>query len=157
MEKFLISPSRNPKDFWTGLIYIFFGSSAFLIAREYGMGTAIKMGPSYFPTVLGGLLVGIGAIAVIRSFIVPGTPIGAFAFKGLALVSASVLVFGFIVRGAGLASALPLLVIISALASAKFRWRPTLIMAAGLTIFCVLVFLKGLGIPLPVIGPWFGG
>jgi putative tricarboxylic transport membrane protein len=68
-----------------------------------------------------------------------------------------VLLFGFIVRGAGLAVALPLLVVISALASARFRWRPTLIMAAGLTVFCVLVFLKGLGIPMPTIGHWFGG
>ena len=149
--------TRNPKDFWTGLIYICFGSSAILIAREYGMGTAIKMGPAYFPTILGGLLVGIGVISVIRSFIVRGTPIGVFAFKGLTLVSVSVLVCGFIVRGAGLAVALPLLVIISAHASMRFRWRPTLLMAVGLTIFCSLVFLKGLGIPLPIIGPWFGG
>jgi putative tricarboxylic transport membrane protein len=153
----VISPERNPKDFWTGLIYIFFGSSAILIAREYGMGTALKMGPAYFPTILGGVLVGIGVIAVIRSFIVPGAPVGAFAFKGLALVIFSMLLFGFIVRGAGLAVALPLLVVISALASARFRWRPTLIMAAGLTVFCVLVFLKGLGIPMPTIGHWFGG
>jgi hypothetical protein len=152
----VISPARNPKDFCTGLIYIFFGSSAILIARDYGMGTAVKMGPAYFPTILGGLLLVIGAIAVIRSFIAPGAPISAFAFKGLALVSVAVLVFGFVVRGAGLAIALPLLVIISAYASAKFRWPPTLIMAAGLTIFCVLVFLRGLGIPLPVIGLWFG-
>ena len=94
---------------------------------------------------------------MIRSFIVRGTPIGVFAFKGLTLVSVSVLVFGFIVRGAGLAVALPLLVIISAYASTRFRWRPTLLMAVGLTIFCSLVFLKGLGIPLPIIGPWFGG
>lgn len=147
---------RNPKDFWTGLIYIFFGSSAILIAREYGMGTAVKMGPAYFPVILGGVLIGIGIISVTRSFIVPGAPIGAFAFKALALVVFSVLLFGFIVRGAGLAVALPLLVIISAYASAKFRWRQTVIMAAGLTVFCVLVFLKGLGIPLPVVGPWFG-
>ena len=35
---------RSAKDFWTGLIYIFFGSSAILIARDYGMGTALKMG-----------------------------------------------------------------------------------------------------------------
>jgi len=153
----VISPSQNPKDFWTGLIYIFFGSSAILIARDYGMGAAIKMGPAYFPTILGGLLVGIGVLAVIRSCIVPGAPVGAFAFKGLALVSVSVLVFGFIVRGAGVAVALPLLVVISALGSARFRWRPTLIMAAGLTVFCVLVFLMGLGIPLPTLGPWFGG
>ena len=148
---------RSAKDFWTGLIYIFFGLSAIFIAREYGMGTGIKMGPAYFPTVLGGLLVCVGAISVIRSFMVPGPPIGAFAFKGLVLVTLSVLLFGFAVRGAGLAVALPLLVVMSAYASTRFRWRPTILMAAGLTIFCVLVFLKGLGIPLPVIGPWFGG
>jgi putative tricarboxylic transport membrane protein len=148
---------RSSKDFWTGLIYIFFGVSAILIARDYSMGTGVKMGPAYFPTILGGLLAAIGGIAVMRSFIVPGTPITAFSFKGLILVSVSTLVFGFIVRGAGLAIALPLLIIISAVASTRFRWRPTLFMAAGLTIFCVLVFLKGLGIPLPVIGPWFGG
>jgi hypothetical protein len=148
---------RNAKDFWTGLIYIFFGATAILVARDYGMGTAVKMGPAYFPTILGGLLVGIGVISVIRSFIIPGVPIAAFAFKGLILVSVSALVFGFLVRRAGLAVALPLLVIISAYASTRFRWRPTLLIAAGLTVFCALVFLKGLGIPLPIIGPWFGG
>jgi putative tricarboxylic transport membrane protein len=148
--------TRNPKDFWTGLIYICFGSSAIVIARDYGMGTAIKMGPAYFPIILGGLLVGVGAISAIRSFVVPGAPIGAFAFKGVTLVSVSVLLFGFVVRGAGLAVAIPLLVIISALASSRFRWRATLIMAVGLTIFCAVVFVKGLGIPLPIIGPWFG-
>jgi hypothetical protein len=50
-----------------------------------------------------------------------------------------------------------LLIIISASASAKFRWLPTLLIAAGLTVFCILVFIKGLGIPLPVIGTWLGG
>ncbi len=148
---------RSSKDFWTGLIYIFFGVSAIIIARDYGMGTGGRMGPAYFPTVLGGLLAVIGAIAMIRSFLVPGTPIGAFAFKGLVLVCIPVLLLGIIVRGAGLAVALPLLVVISAYASVHFRWLATLVIAAGLTIFCVLVFLKGLGIPLPVVGPWFGG
>ena len=149
--------TRNPKDFWTGLLYIFFGASAIIIARDYNMGTAFRMGPAYFPTILGAVLAVIGAIAVIRSFIMPGTPIGAVSFKGLLLVTLSVVVFGFLVRGAGLVVALPLLVIISAYASTRFRWRTTLIMAAGLTIFCALVFVKGLGIPLPIIGPWLGG
>lgn len=148
---------RSTKDFWTGLIYIFFGVSAILIARDYSMGTGVKMGPAYFPTILGGLLAAIGAIAVIRSFIVTGTPISAFAFKGLILVIVSTLLFGFVVRGAGLAVALPLLIFISAIASTRFRWRPTLVMAVVLTIFCAVVFVKGLGIPLPIIGPWFGG
>ena len=84
-------------------------------------------------------------------------PIGSFSIKGLIIVVGSVLLFGLIVRGAGMAVALPLLVVISALASSRFRWIPTLLMAAGLTVFCVLVFLKGLGIPLPIVGPWLGG
>ena len=148
---------RSTKDFWTGLIYLFFGVSAILIARDYGMGTALRMGPAYFPTVLGWLLIAIGAISVIRSFIVQGTPIGAFAIRGLALVIVSVIVFGLLVKGAGLIVALPVLVIISAYASNQFRWGPTLSLAAGLTLFCVFVFLKGLGVPLPILGPWFGG
>src|SRR6185295_11851788 len=148
---------RNAKDFWIGLIYIFFGSSAILIARDYSMGSATKMGPAYFPTILGCLLLAIGVISVIRSFLVPGPPVGPFALKGLVLVTASVVAFGLVVRGLGLAIALPLLIIVSAYGSTRFRWRPTLLMAAGLTIFSVFVFLKGLGIPLPIIGPWLGG
>jgi hypothetical protein len=148
---------RSTKDFWAGLIYVLVGGSAVVLARDYGMGTALKMGPAYFPTVLGWLLIVIGTISVVRSFILPGTPIGAFAFKALALIIGSVLLFGFIVRGAGLAVALPLLVIISASSSAHFRWGPTLALAAGLTVFCVLVFLQGLGVPLPILGPWLGG
>jgi hypothetical protein len=149
--------TRNARDFWTGLLYIFFGASAIIIARDYNMGTALRMGPAFFPTILGAVLAVIGAIAVIRSFLAPGTPIGGFSFKGLVVVTLSVVVFGFLVRGAGLVVALPLLVIISAYASTRFRWRTTLVMAAGLTIFCALVFVKGLGIPLPIIGPWLGG
>jgi hypothetical protein len=148
---------RSTKDFWAGLIYVCFGASAIIIGRDYPMGTAFKMGPAYFPTILGGLLLVIGTISVIRSFILSGTPITAFSLKGLGWVTGSVFLFGFLVRGAGLAVALPVLIILSAYASAKFRWRATLAMAVGLTIFCVLVFLKGLGIPLPVIGPWLGG
>ncbi|MEX0803728.1 MAG: tripartite tricarboxylate transporter TctB family protein [Candidatus Binatia bacterium] len=148
---------RSTKDFWTGVIYILIGSSAVLLAREFGIGTAVRMGAGYFPTVLGIVLISVGAVAVIRAFIVSGPPIGVFAFKGLLLVVCSVFLFGFIVRDAGLVIALPLLVIISALASIHFRWAPTMALAAGLTVFCALVFIKGLGVPLPLIGPWFGG
>ena len=99
----------------------------------------------------------IGIISLTRSFLRPGTPIGAIAFKGLTLVSVSVLVFGFLVRGAGLAVALPLLVIISAYASTRFRWRPTLLMAIGLTAFCFPHVPKRPGHPAADLGPWFGG
>jgi len=153
----LSSPIQNRKDFWAGLIYIAFGLSAAIIAREYGMGTTFKMGPAYFPTVLGGLLVLIGLISVGRSCMHTGSPPGPFAIKGLLLVVASTLVFGLIVRGAGLVIALPVFVVMSSYASFHFRWGPSLALAAGLTLFCMLVFLRGLGVPLPMIGSWLGG
>ena len=148
---------RSSKDFWSGLIYLWFGLSAILIARDYGMGSALKMGPAYFPTLLGWLLVVIGAISIVRGFVIRGTAVGGFAMKALLMVVGATLLFGLTIRGAGLAIAVPILIVFSAAASSRFRLVPTLLMAAGLTVFCVLVFIKGLGVPLPVVGPWLGG
>ncbi|MBA2350964.1 MAG: tripartite tricarboxylate transporter TctB family protein [Burkholderiales bacterium] len=148
---------RNPKDFWTALIYIAIGLSAIFLARDYGMGTALRMGPGYFPSVLAGALTLIGIVSLFRSFIRRGEPVGTFALRAMALVLGATLLTGFLVRNAGLAIALPLLVLISSYASIKFRFPSALALAVGLTVFCVLVFVKGLGIPLPVLGAWFGG
>jgi putative tricarboxylic transport membrane protein len=147
---------RSPKDFWSGLLYVFFGLSAVFIARDYDMGTGLRMGPAYFPTVLGWLLAAIGVISLARGLLVDGEPLHGLAIRPLSIVVGATLLFGFVVRGAGLAIALPILVVFSAMASRRFRWVPTLLMAAGLTVFCVYVFLKGLGVPLPIIGEWFG-
>lgn len=148
---------RNPKDFWTGIIYLATGLAAVVIARDYPMGSVLKMGPGYFPIVLGALLALIGFVSLIRSFIVPGEPIGAIAVKGLLFVIGGTLIGAALIRSAGAAIALPVLVLISAYASVRFRWAPMVALAAGLTIFCVVVFLYGLGIPLPILGSWFNG
>lgn len=148
--------ARNAKDFWTGVIYLFVGSGALIISRDYDMGTAVKMGPAYFPILLSVLLMIIGIISVLRSFFKSGSPIGVVAWKGLVLIVASTLLFGMIVRGAGLLLALPLLVIVSASASARFSWKTSLAEAVGITVFCIVIFLKGLGVPLPILGSWFG-
>jgi putative tricarboxylic transport membrane protein len=101
--------------------------------------------------------VGIGVVSLARAWLHDGSPVGAVRLTGLLAICGATVLFGALVRGAGLVVALPLLVILSARASAHFRWRPTLVLAAGLTAFCVAVFLKGLGVPLPVVGPWLGG
>jgi putative tricarboxylic transport membrane protein len=148
---------RGKKDFWAGLIYMFFGFGAMILARDYPIGTAVKMGPSYFPTILGGILVFIGILSLIRSFIQGGTPISGITLRGMAMVALSTVLFGLLARRAGLIVALPLLVLVSALGGKGMRWIPMLLLAAALTLFCALVFIKGLGIPLPIIGPWLGG
>ncbi len=153
-----LSPmTRNPKDFLTGLVYVAVGGVALVLSRDIPMGTGAKMGPAYFPTILAGLLILIGAISVGRSFIEKGSPVGKVAWKGLFLVVLSTVVFGLLARRAGTAVALPLMIVISAYASVKFSWRGVLLLAAGVTVGCILVCQTGLGVPLPVLGSWFGG
>jgi hypothetical protein len=114
------------------------------------------MGPAYFPTILGGLLAIIGLIAIVRSIFSTGDALEKFAYKEIALVMVSVMIFGGIVRGAGLVPAVILLVMISAFASTKFRLLPSVFLAVGMAVFSVAVFIKALGLPIPMIGPWFG-
>lgn len=145
---------RNPKDVFAGLIYIAFGLAAILLARGYEMGSATRMGPAYFPTVLGALLVLIGAISFLRGVIVPGAPLTRFAWRPLAIIVGASVLFGFLLRPAGLVPALLVLVVIGAMASRRFRLVPTLLFAAGLAAFSALVFVKGLGVPAPLFGAW---
>jgi hypothetical protein len=147
---------RSPKDFWAGLLYAAFGGAAIVIARDYGMGSSSRMGPAYFPTVLGSLLLLIGIASLVRSFFAKGEPIGAIAWKGMFLVTSATVLFGVLLRPAGLVAALAVLILVSAAASIKFRfdWR-ALTMMAGLIVFCALVFVQGLGLPVSLLGTWF--
>lgn len=147
--------AHNAKDFWTGLVYVLIGSAAFYLCRDYGMGTAVKMGPAYFPTVLSGLLILIGTLSIVRSFVREGSPIGKVAVKGLALVTLSIVLFGLLAHPAGMAIALPVMILTGAYGSTRFKWRYALPLAAGITLFCILIFRIGLGVPLPVLGSWF--
>jgi hypothetical protein len=147
---------RHPKDFWTGIIYLCIGLYAVAVGQDYDMGSAGRMGPAYFPTLLGSLLALIGAVAVGRSFFRRGERISRFYVKELVLVLVAVLLFGFLVRGAGLVPATLLIVMTSAYASTRFRFGKTVLLAAGLALFGVLLFVKLLGLPMPIFGPWLG-
>jgi hypothetical protein len=147
---------RNPRDFWSGLVYVAFGVLAVVVGRDYEMGTLLRMGPAYFPTVVGSLLALVGLLSLARASLKSGAPVDRLALRGLAIVTLAPIVFGLIVRGAGLAVALPAMVLLSGAATTRFRWPSFLALAAGLTLFCVFVFLEGLGVPLPLLGSWFG-
>ncbi|WP_151637885.1 tripartite tricarboxylate transporter TctB family protein [Noviherbaspirillum aerium] len=146
---------RNPQDFWSGVIFLVLGLAAVIIGRDYAMGSAGRMGPAYFPTALGGLLAVIGAVSLVRSFIRHGEPIGKFSIKSLLLITVAVLLFGFLMRGAGLILAILVLVMISGYASIKFKALPFFAVAVGMAVFCALVFVVGLGLPMPMFGSWF--
>lgn len=147
---------RHPKDFWTGIIFLFVGLAAVYIGQDYPMGTAGRMGPAYFPTILGALLAVIGLIAVLRSCVRPGAAVGKFYIREIVLILSAVVLFGFLMRRAGLVPAVLVLVLLSAYASPKFTWLPSLLIALGLAVFSVVIFVKLLGLPMPIFGPWLG-
>ena len=148
---------RHPKDFWSGIVFLFFGLSAVLIGQDYEMGSAGRMGPAYFPTVLGGLLALIGAASLVRSFFRQGEPIGRLYWRELALVLVAVLLFGFLVRDAGLIPATLVLIMLSSYAGQKFNLAKSIALAIGASLFAVGLFVKLLGLPMPMFGPWLGG
>jgi len=146
---------KAPKDFWTGVIYLGVGALGILIGREYSFGSAGRMGPGYFPFVISCLLLLFGVITVVRSFLTTGEPVGALAWKAIAWVVGSVVAFGLLLPTAGLVVAMLVLVLMSAAASDKFRfeWAATAGLV-GLVVFCSVVFVKGLGVPMPLFGSW---
>ena len=115
------------------------------------------MGPAYFPTILSIVLILIGLAAAARGFLTQGAPITAFALKPMVLITIGTVVFGLLIRDAGLVVSIVLLVLISAYSSMNFSWKSAGLLAVGLTVFCVIVFIKGLGLSIPIIGPLVGG
>ena len=149
---------RNPRDFWAGALYLALAICVIWIGRNYQQGTSARMGPGYFPTLLGSVLAVFGVVSIGRSFIRAGDAISAFAWRPLALILGATMLFGFLLDRAGILIALPCLIVISALASRNSRLDVTSVAAlVGLVAFCVAVFVKGLGVPMPLIGTWFGG
>lgn len=145
------------KDFWSGALFLAVGTFFVVQSRSYRIGTAMQMGPAYFPTVLGALLALIGLALVARALIKPGFAVGPLAFGKVGLITLATVLFALLLRRTGLIAALVLLVLISAYASRRFRWPVALLLAAALTAGSSLLFVRLLQLPLPLVGPWFGG
>ncbi len=144
---------RDAKDFWSGIMFVAFGLGFVVFARSYDMGTAARMGPAFFPTILGGLLFVIGVIETIKSMSA-GTEehsVDKFHFKPLLLVLGAVVAFGLLLRPAGMLVALTALVFISSLGGDEFRLRDVLLLTVGLSILVLAVFIYGLGMTIPVL------
>lgn len=142
---------RSPKDFWAGLMFLGFGvfCAAWALAH-YQMGTAVRMGPAYFPAVLGGLLAVLGGAILATSFAFDGPKVPRFHFRPLVMVLAGCIAYGYSMRPLGLVLATGVLVFVSALGGHEFRWKEVTVLYVVLIVFSVLVFVKGLTLPFPL-------
>jgi hypothetical protein len=148
---------RHPKDFWAGVLFIVLGGLACIIALDYAMGTAGRMGPGYFPRSLGTLLAGLGAILVLRSFRLNGEKLSFPTFQPTLIVLGAVLIFGLVLNYVGLVLSTIVLVLVSSVASHEFRWKEAVIAALALAAFVVIAFQYGLKLQIPTWPPVFGG
>ncbi|HSD54968.1 MAG TPA: tripartite tricarboxylate transporter TctB family protein [Burkholderiales bacterium] len=141
---------KAPKDFWAGLMFIAFGIGFLIVAQNYAMGTAVRMGPAYFPTVLGGLLALIGLAIFVESFIAHGEKVPRIVFRPMTLIIVAIVLFGVLLKPLGMIVSTAILIVLGALGGHEFRMKEVVILYAILVVFAVLVFVRGLGLPIPV-------
>jgi hypothetical protein len=138
---------RDNQDFWAGVMLLAVGIVAVAIARDYPFGTSLRMGPGYFPTLLGGVLALFGLYLIGRS--VRSTErIGAgWSLRALIVIPVTLILFGLLMTYAGFVPALAVLIFGSALASSEFNLIEVTLLTIGLTFGCIVVFIWGLGLP----------
>ena len=142
---------RSKKDFYAGLVYFLFGGPAVAIARGYPMGTAACMGPGYFPTVLGGILVLLGLVISARSVLEgKGDSVKGWAVRPLFFILSGVLAFAFLVDRVGLVLAILVLILLSCLGGEEFRLREAALLFLVLAALSVSIFFYGLQLPFKV-------
>lgn len=152
----------DPKSFLTGLFYLAFGLGSVLVSLGYTLGSLARIGPGYFPLLLGLLLIALGLLVSLRALGWRDTETpsessqNAWSFLldrdllTLAWIIASVVLFGLLLKQIGLLLAIFLLVFIASLASHERNYTRILITALVITLLSYLVFIKGLGVLLPI-------
>lgn len=143
---------RNHRDLWAGVMFFAFGVVFALLSQQYQMGSAAKMGPAYFPTVLGVLLALLGLVIFAGAFSRSNgeARVAAVGWRELGLILGSVALFAFALPKLGIVVSLIVLISVASLASHEFRLRDTAISIVVLLILSYLVFVKGLELQFPL-------
>ena len=157
---------KSQQDWWAGWMFIAFGLFFIVFSMGtpefidkivgtklipgYQMGSSVRMGPAYFPVVLGGLLAFLGALVLLDSIVEKGPGVPKFHFRPLIWIGLSSLAFAYLLKPLGLVLASVALVFISAYGGHEFKWKEVAIMSVVLVIFSVLVFVKALSLPFPI-------
>lgn len=140
-------------------MFIIVGASFAIGALNYTFGSSARPGPAFFPFGLGVILALLGVVVLFTSLTIEsedGDPIGAIAFKPLLIVLAAVWVFGLVLPRLGMVISLPILIILSAMAGEEFHWGSAVLMSIALTVLSWAVFIKGLGLTIPMWPAFMG-
>jgi len=146
---------RNNRDWIAGLLFIVLGALATVLARDYPFGTTMRMGPGYFPTMLGGILLVFGATILLRGIRSGERVKGEWGVRPLAWITLSIVLFGYLLDRAGMVPATVVTLFVAAAAGREFRFKEVLVLAIVMTAFSVAVFSWGLKLPYPLLGGYY--
>lgn len=153
-----MSHVKNPTNLACGALFIALSLIFAYQASGLTFGSASRMGPGYFPMILSALLGLFGVLLVIISLRVPGGQShGIIAWRGLSMLMLAVITFAAAMQPLGFLPAVAFSVALAFLGSRRFTLSAAIPLVAGFTVFSWLVFIKGLGLPIQLVGPWLGG
>ena len=152
---------KSQRDFFSGLMFMVVGIAFAWGATNYKIGDGARMGPGYFPLMLGVLMAVLGAIITFKSMVVEtldGDKIGGWAWKPLFFIICANLMFGLMLGGLpsikfpafGLIIAIYALTLIAAMAGEEFKIKEVLVLATVLAAVSYLAFIKLLKLQFPV-------
>lgn len=146
---------RSFTDVLGGGVFVVIGGAFVVASLGYELGTPLRMGPGYFPLVVGGILAALG-LAIVAKGLIAGEMLefGSVPWRAVIVIVAAVVFFGLTVRGLGFAPTVAVTAFLTALASHRIRLLTAVAIAAGLTVASVLIFVVGLQLRLPLLGSW---
>lgn len=142
---------KNNKRFLSGVMFLGIGGLAMYVAQEYPIGTALRMGPGYFPIGLGAIIALFGIWELVIGILKPRPVEGNWSVRALAVLPLAAVIFGILMENAGFIPALVVLILISAWAGDEFKLKEVALLSVGLTVACTAIFIYGLGLPYPLL------
>ncbi len=146
---------RSLPDVLAGAAFALIGGAFVVGSLGYELGTPLRMGPGYFPLLVGAILVALG-LAVVGKGLVAGEVVdfGAIPWRAITVIVLALVFFGFAVRQLGFVPTSAVTALLTTLASPRVRLLTALAVAAGLTLAATLIFVIGLQLRIPLWGPW---
>ena len=139
------------KDFWAGIMFLGIGAGAIIGARNYPFGTTLRMGPCYFPTMLGWILVAFGLYVMVRGLRSDEKIRSNWSIRALIVLPISMIAFGILMEVAGFIPAMAALIFIAVASGREFKFMEVLLLTIFLGAMSIAMFIWGLGLPYPLI------
>lgn len=144
---------RSPRDLLAGLLFCSIGAAAIWLSRDLDYGSARNMGAGFFPRWVAILLVALGAFIALRGFAADGPRLERISWRLALPILASIVLFGIAVTQLGLLLTVALSIVAATIAGRGYRRNEIALLAAGVALFCSVLFVWGLSLPMDLLPP----